>query len=486
MLELDLDRARIIYTLLVATPVLWAIRTYSEYRTITRREGVREILGPVTLLPAGSVLSMAFSSSSRFALGYFQFWLKKREWYKENGRGISLFPRVLMTLLVGDPLVFKQITSSRTNFPKPAERYALLTIFGPNLVASEGEMWKKYRKICAPAFSERNNRLVWESSVRVISDFIETAWGWPSEERVFVEDLKVNCTEPELSIEETFDTVSNDINIKLLLPAWFLNNSELFTWGKLRVKLDRIKSAFTGLTGYLHEMIDTGRNSGFGDDMTETKADLFSNLLKANMAEEEEMMKNEGGSNGSSITSLSNQELIGNIFVFLFAGHETTAHTLCFALHLLALYPEEQQRLYDSIAEVCPNGRLPTYEDLPHLTRAMAVLYETLRLFPAATNILKKAAEDTSLVTTNEAEQTLVVPVPEETLIVLHIPGVHYDPRYWEDPDKFNPDRFMPGSTWNREAFVPFSAGQSFLLGMLKWSGIDHVHVHASEDDSLK
>ncbi|THU75460.1 hypothetical protein K435DRAFT_824717 [Dendrothele bispora CBS 962.96] len=150
---------------------------------------------------------------------------------------------------MGESIFVQQITSSRTNFPKPAERYALLTIFGPNLVASEGEMWKKYRKICAPAFSERNNRLVWESSVRVISDFIETAWviaaaGFGRDLSASGENNKHSShggSQPELSIEETFDTVSNDINIKLLLPAWFLNNSEL-------VKLDRIKSAFTGLT----------------------------------------------------------------------------------------------------------------------------------------------------------------------------------------------------------------------------------------------
>ncbi|KAK7453323.1 hypothetical protein VKT23_012002 [Stygiomarasmius scandens] len=520
MFDLQLD-SRAIYTILAATPILWALRTYADYRALTQRDGVRlrprQIIGPVTFLPAESDLAKAFNSSSRFALGYFLFWLKKRDWYEKTGwdvcYAISLFPRVKMTLLVGDPHAFKHIASSRATFPKPVEQYTLLTIFGHNIVASEGDLWKKYRKICAPAFSERNNRLVWDSSIRIMSDFMEIVWG-QDEKQIVVEDLKVHCTEWTLRViaaaafgqefswkkpheqqgstdkqstsdsinmedmEEIFETVSKDLVLKLILPEWFMNHSDYLTWGAFKRKLARVKKAYSGLTDYLHGLIETRRKEGY-DDSVESRADLFSNLLKANEADEDEEFSSGISKPSKPAPPLNDAELIGNIFVFLLAGHETSAHSICFALYLLALYPEEQNKLYKSIEEVCPDGCFPKYEDVHRLTRTIAVLYETLRLFPPATMVPKKSGEDTSITTTNESGDTLIVPVPEGTQIVLHPPGVHYHPGYWQDPSTFNPDRFMPDSPWPRDAFVPFSAGSRSCIGR-RFSEIESVALISS------
>ena|SRR5260221_11212211 len=90
--------------------------------------------------------------------------------------------------------------ASRFKFPRPAEHYAVLRMFGPNVVASEGEEWKKYRKIAAPAFSEvspghlsspryprsechhqKNNKLVWDETTRIMVDLFDNVWGDRSE-----------------------------------------------------------------------------------------------------------------------------------------------------------------------------------------------------------------------------------------------------------------------------------------------------------------
>ncbi|KAF8488651.1 hypothetical protein F5888DRAFT_1281356 [Russula emetica] len=73
---------------------------------------------------------------------------------------ITAFHRPSSVIYLADPAAIKEVTSSRARFPKPVNRYAALTVFGINIVASEGEEWKKYRKISAPAFSEVRSELV--------------------------------------------------------------------------------------------------------------------------------------------------------------------------------------------------------------------------------------------------------------------------------------------------------------------------------------
>jgi len=100
---------------------------------------------------------------------------------------------------------------------------------------------------------------------------------------------------------------------------------------------------------------------------------------------------------------------------------------------------------------------------MPLLTYSMAVFYETLRMYPPVPSFPKIAAEDTSLVTTNIRGDKKSVPIPKGTVLNVHIPGVHYNPRYWDDPHKFNPSRFL--KDWPRDAFLPFSSGARACLG---------------------
>ncbi|KAI0288358.1 cytochrome P450 [Russula brevipes] len=196
------------------------------------------------------------------------------------------------------------------------------------------------------------------------------------------------------------------------------------------------------------EMVEARRNA----DKLEQRHDLFSGLLEAAQDEPD---------NGGAITD---QELIGNMFIFLLAGHETAAHTLSFSFALLALHPDEQERLYQNIKEVMSslNG-MPTYEDMGRFTHSLAVLYETLRLFPTVAYIPKVAAEDTTLTVSNADGGTTTFPVPSGTEVSLHVPGLHYNPRYWEDPHKFRPGRFL--GDWPKNAFVPFSLGPRACVG---------------------
>ncbi|KAF8801162.1 cytochrome P450 [Phlegmacium glaucopus] len=399
-------------------------------------------------------------------IGVNHLFVEKYKFFESAGWDIcsvvTIYPRVRTTLLLADAVAIKEVASSRALFPRPSENYEVVALYGPNIVASEEEEWKKYRKILAPAFSERNNKLVWEGTVTVMQSLFNDLWkdqdtisvdhclditfqialfvigaagfgrsiSWKGEDTIIPPGRT-------MSYKEALLVATTDFIIKLLVPGWALG---------LTARLRKVKLGFEELQMYISEMI---RERELAVEKSE-RNDLLSNLLEAN-------------DHDAGLVALTESEIISNIYIFLLAGHETTANTLCFAFALLALYPDEQEKLFEHINSVT-KGRLPVcYAEMPLLTQSMAVFNEVLRMFPPVLAIPKVSAEDTSLATTNIHGEKTIVPVPKGTGIVIDTPGIHYNPRYWKDPNTFNPSRFL--TDWPRDAFMPFSAGAHACIG---------------------
>ncbi|KAF9653356.1 cytochrome P450 [Thelephora ganbajun] len=376
---------------------------------------------------------------------------------------ISLWPTPRVGFLVADAHAIKMIFSSRPRFPKPVEAYRVLKFFGNNIVTTEFGEWKRYRRIAAPAFSEKNNKLAFEESVRTITSLYEG--GWRGKQEIVVDALRLTLeaalmtisaagfghqinweddgTPPghKLSFKQSVEIVSTGAFIRVFCPKW------IFEWAPIK-KIREVRDGFSEFRSYLVEMINERKLS----DEKGEKRDLLSNLVSAN----EEFL--DGGEQ-----KLGEVELVGNIFIFYIAGHETSGHTLCFALNMLAVYQEEQEVLYQHIQDVLSDGRLPTYEDIPRLNRVTATLYETLRMFPPVPAIPKYSSENTSLVIGNQAGETTVFPIPAGGKISVDVVGLHYNPRYWEDPLTFKPERFM--GEYDKDAFIPFSGGARACIG---------------------
>lgn len=178
------------------------------------------------------------------------------------------------------------------------------------------------------------------------------------------------------------------------------------------------------------------------------QADLIHALVEAaSMAD-----TSDSGVGEPAAPALTDRELYGNIFIFLFAGHETTAHTLIYALTLLALHPKEQDKLFDEVIAAIGTTSTPAYEDFGELAYALCVFNETLRLFPPVVAIPKKFTEDTMI----DEKYT----VEKDVYITLHVAALHRNPKYWgDDANEFRPSRFdtrKNADAYNRDAFIPF------------------------------
>jgi cytochrome P450 len=170
--------------------------------------------------------------------------------------------------------------------------------------------------------------------------------------------------------------------------------------------------------------------------------DLLSRLLHAR--------DDEGG-------AMTDRQLRDEAVTIFLAGHETTALSLFYAFFLLALHPEVESRLNDELAHVL-GGRLPTVADVPNLTYAGWVAREAMRLYPPAWGVGREAIEDCEI-------GGYLVPKGTQFFIVQYL--VHRDPRWFENPESFEPERWDGDliKRLPRCAYFPFGDGPRVCIG---------------------
>ncbi|XP_073506588.1 thromboxane-A synthase [Phyllobates terribilis] len=157
--------------------------------------------------------------------------------------------------------------------------------------------------------------------------------------------------------------------------------------------------------------------------------------------------------------TLSEDEILGQAFIFLIAGYETTSSLLSFTTYLLATHPESQEELLrevDEFAETHDGADYNTVHDLPYMDM---VISESLRMYPPAFRFAREAAADCTV---------MGCKIPAGTVLEIPIGCMQNDPQYWEEPERFRPERFTAEEKQKRHPFLylPFGAGPRSCIGM--------------------
>jgi len=154
---------------------------------------------------------------------------------------------------------------------------------------------------------------------------------------------------------------------------------------------------------------------------------------------------------------MSEDKLIDNLATFLLAGHETTASTLTWALYLLALAPEWQERLAQEAREVAGEEPIEA-KHIEQLKLTLMVLKEALRLYPPVPILSRIAARDLDLGGHH---------FTKGTVFIIPIYAIHRHKELWDDPDAFDPHRFDSELQNGRArcTFMPFGAGPRICMG---------------------
>ncbi|KAG8847154.1 hypothetical protein FRB96_001672 [Tulasnella sp. 330] len=396
-------------------------------------------------------------------------------------------------VMIADAGAIKDISANRTSFPKPVWEYQAISAFGDNMVGSEGHEWARHRKACISSFSDRNLQLVWDSACQTMQEVFVT-WSDQREIRLPVTriwTLKIALhilsaagfgmptpwddenveSEHGSSFHKALGDALDSIMFKAVLPDW--------AWGSASDRQNLLVTGPAGkgwlgrpireaavklfnLEGYMKRILNERRASG----MNKKQRDLLSNLIRANDDEEA------GG--------LSFREVTGNLFIFLLAGHETSAHFLAFMFGLLALDQEEQERLFQHVTTVL-GDRDATYGDFNALNRVLATIHESLRLYPPVPTIPKDCVVDTVVgaqaASDEGAKGSRAVKIMKGTKVSLQFAAVMHNPLYWKDPEVFDPSRFLEDPSRARDGtFLPFSTGARSCIGR-RFSEVESVAI---------
>ena len=198
------------------------------------------------------------------------------------------------------------------------------------------------------------------------------------------------------------------------------------------------------LQSVVNEIIETRRNQGLTG-----RKDLLHLMMVAN-----EETTAEG------VSKLSDEEIVAQSMIFLLAGYETSSNTLAFTLYHLAVNPDVQDKLRTEIKESLEsNVKKPLYEVAQNIEYLDCVIMEGQRLCPPVAQVNRECSEDYDL---------NGIHIPAGTEVVIPVYSLHHDPDAWENPDKFDPERFRGSAKDTRHAFqfLPFGAGPRNCIGM--------------------
>ncbi len=200
----------------------------------------------------------------------------------------------------------------------------------------------------------------------------------------------------------------------------------------------RIRKARERLDRVIHRVIAERRSGG-----SSPESDLVSMMLAARDPEN----PNEPG--------MSDEQIRDEAMTIFLAGHETTANAMAWTWHLLGGAPDVDLKLQEELTRVL-DGRTPSVDDVPKLEYARAVIAESMRLYPPAWTMGRRAIERHTI-----AGHT----IEPGALVIMSQWIAHHDPRWWPEPDRFNPDRWAAKSDRPKYAYFPFGGGSRLCIG---------------------
>jgi cytochrome P450 len=403
---------------------------------VVSTESQHKLSAPRAPGPKGHPILGVMSDFSRDTFGFI-------ERCRDYGDVVSMRFLYLTAYFLYHPDDIEYVVSTNAkNFIKSRNQRSPLfqRLVGNGLLTSEGDVWKRQRRLAQPAFHRHRINAYAETMV----DYAErSVSNWQASEVRDIHRDMMRLT-LEVVVKTLFNAdVSEDAeNVGLVLSRivtpfagqatlkWIMDN-RLPTATRRRFNRDA-----RAIDDIVYRIIDERRNS------ERDHGDLLSMLLKAT---------DEDGS------GLSNQQLRDEVMTIFLAGHETTALTLSWAWYLLALNPDSEKKFHAELDQVL-GGRLPTMDDMSQLKFTEMIAKESMRLYPPAYALGREAINDCEIGGFR---------VPAGAQVFMNQWATQRDARFFVEPETFRPERWTPEFTASlpKYAYFPFGGGPRACIG---------------------
>ena len=358
----------------------------------------------------------------------------------------SLFGKMLW---INDPDgVRRVLLDNVANYPKTdMEKRFFSAMFGEGLLSSDGDTWRTHRKVMAPAFDPR-------SVAAYAPAMAETA-------QAFCAHWDALANNPQIDIAEEMKTLTLQIICKTMFSSdadeliGLTGDALGFTQAalnfgildilpvvgpmRMKAKENAIHSDFAKMDAAVYRMIAAREKN-----LAAAPKDLLTRLIAAKDPE-----------NGAGLNATEVRDEVITIFM---AGHETTAVTMTWVWYLLSQHPSVEAKLHAELDAVL-GGRTPSNEDLPNLPYARMVIEEAMRIYPPAPGISTRVAL--------KDDEICGVKVKAKTAVAIAPWVLHRHRLLWDNPERFDPERFSVERSVGRPrfAYLPFGGGPKVCIG---------------------
>ncbi len=311
---------------------------------------------------------------------------------------------------------------------------------GNGLLISDGDYWKRQRRLAQPAFHTKRINIYAETMVDYTQRLLAT-WQ-PGATRNIADDMMqltlhivaktlfdadVSSVSHQVgeALEVLLISVIGESNFLIRMPDWLPTPFRM-----------RKKWSIETLHTIVDDVIRARRATG------EDKGDLLSMLLLA---------RDDDGA------QMTDEQVRDETLTIFLAGHETTANAMTWTFYLLSQHPQVEAALHAELAQVL-NGRAPTLDDLPRLPYTEMVLKESMRLYPPAWSFGRMPIEPVTI-------GGYTIPKYDTVLIIPYV--IHRDARWFPKPETFDPERFNADNEKNipKYAYLPFGGGARVCIG---------------------
>lgn len=377
-----------------------------------------------------------------------------------NGKSYILVTSGRLELWTWDAEIAKEVIARPADFRQFDMASVVMNVFGENVLTTDGSEWSRHRRIVAGAVTERVSSLVWNESVRQtrallasISQMGKVADGSGSGATNQMFDMLKRIAihvlyAAGMGNQQDFDSVDATNGGEKLKPGMHLTYIDAVkiinenTAGPTILPAPMLLNWPTWLPGSKwanelgHAKIEFPQHTR--DALAKEKeleaqtGHARNNVMSALISASE---RNEGGPEKGEKRkgpALSEQELVGNLYIFTAAGFDTTANTLSYALVLLARYPKWQAWLQEELDDLLPADKTSDFDYtliFPRAHRTLAVMLETLRLFPAIIHVTKMTQAPQTLTTGSCGTFT----IPANTTVYINNVVLHTDPAVWRN-----------------------------------------------------
>ncbi|XP_034939877.1 cytochrome P450 9e2-like [Chelonus insularis] len=399
----------------------------------------------------------------------FSFILNMHQLYyiDEKAKYVGAYDLYRPMVLIRDPELIKDVTVK--HFENFVDRRVFIDVdadplFGGNLSALGGDRWREVRNLLSPTFTSSKMKTMYKLMSQCAETFTDSL-------------IKQSAKQTDFNSKDIFSYYTNDTiatcAFGVSVDSMKDPDNEFYRFGRKATNFESFsmfKLLIYQLSPKLYKLLKL-------EIIPKDVERFFYQLIRDTIAMRDEkgivrpdmlqlMMETRHNKPGSKKPELTVANMTSHAFIFFFAGFELISNLLCWAVHEIASSSEIQKRLQEEIDDVYQrcDGE-PTYEAINSMKYLDAIIDEVLRLYPISVMTDRMCTKEYELPPALPGSKPFVLRKGDS--IMIPIWGLHKDPNYFPEPDKFSPDRFLDENQQNINSltYIPFSVGPRMCIG---------------------